>query len=430
MTERSTVSGRVDVAVVGLGTAGATVAALLAEGGMRVLALDRGPLAEAGARWVNGVPAWMFREAGVALPSGAELRGGGQPFHLVCGMGPSRVVLHDSGVLEVDMRHLVARLQSRATAAGAQLRGGVRVTGLSGTSLQTSEGEIEATTVIDASGLGGAGLLPRSAPGAKHLCVAAQGVYEVADQDAGRDYMERHGVRPGDTLCFTGIEGGYSILNVRLHGGEVSVLTGSIPGLGHASGREILERFVNEEPWVGSRRFGGSRAIPLSRPVDQLVHQNVALLGDAARQVFTVHGSGIGLGMIAAKTLAETLCAGEPLQRYRARWMRSYGALQATYEVFRRFSASLTEDEIRALVDAGLMNARSAGPTLQQRWPAVDPLAWAQSAVGAVRVPRLAARLARVGLDMAFVRALYARHPEEAREVEDWARRVERRLPL
>ena len=329
----------VDVAVIGLGTAGAAVAAFLAEGGMRVAALDRRPPGEAGARWVNGVPAWMFQEAGVSLPEAPELRGAGQPFHLVCGMGPSRVTLRDTGVLEVDMRHLVARLQERAQRAGARLLGEVTVTRYEGGVLETSEGPLEAAYVIDASGLGGAGLMTSTSPGPEHLCAAAQGVYEVEDLEAAQAYMTRHRVEPGDTLCFTGIAGGFSILNVRLHNGRLSALTGSIPGLGFPSGKAIMDRFVADHSWVGARVFGGSRAIPLSRPVDRLVEGNVALLGDAARQVFTVHGSGIGIGMIAARTLADTLLSGEPLDTYGVRWMRGLGALQGTYEVFRRFSA-------------------------------------------------------------------------------------------
>jgi flavin-dependent dehydrogenase len=419
-----------DVAVVGLGTAGAAVAAFLAEGGLSVVALDRRPLTEAGARWVNGVPAWMFDQARVAPPVAPELRGGGHPFHLVCGHGPERVVLGDTGVLEVDMRLLVSRLQERARVAGARLLGEVRVLSREGDLLETSAGTLRATHVIDASGLGGSGLLPASGPAPKHVCAAAQAVHEVTDLGAAQAYMARHEIAPGETLCFTGIAGGFSILNLRLHGDSLSILTGSIPALGHPAGKSILDTFVESEPWVGERVFGGARAIPLSRPVDRIVEGSVALLGDSARQVFTVHGSGIGIGLVAARVLADTLCAGEPLESYRVKWMRSYGALQATYEVFRRFSAELTVEEIRALVEAGLMNAKTAGPTLAQRWPAVDPSGWLKSGLGALKVPALGARLAGVGARMALVRALYAIHPRDPKRVASWARRVERALPL
>jgi flavin-dependent dehydrogenase len=418
-----------DVAVIGLGTAGAACAAFLAEAGLAVVGLDRRPLDGAGARWVNGVPAWMFDEAGVDRPTGEELRGAGHPFHLVCGAGPTRVVIEDTGVLEVDMRALVARLQDRARAAGAILIAETRVEGHEGDVLRTSGGDIRATTIVDASGVGGAGLLPSSAPAAVHVCAAAQAVHQVVDEAAASAFADRHRVRRGETLCFTGIAGGFSILNVRIQGDTVSILTGSIPALGHPSGKAMLDRFVKEQQWIGEAHFGGARAIPLSRPVDLLVQGSVALLGDAARQVFTVHGSGIGLGMLAARTLAHTLAAGEPLDAYRVRWMRTYGALQGTYEVFRRFSATLQIEDIRTLIEAGLMNARTASPTMAQRWPTFDPRALITGARGAWSAPRLASRLGIVGARMAAVRAIYGAHPRDPSKVGRWSRHLDRLLP-
>jgi hypothetical protein len=191
----------------------------------------------------------------------------------------------------------------------------------------------------------------------------------------------------------------------------------------------MLDRFVKEQQWIGEAHFGGARAIPLSRPVDLLVQGSVALLGDAARQVFTVHGSGIGLGMLAARTLADTLAAGEPLDAYRVRWMRTYGALQGTYEVFRRFSATLQIEDIRTLIEAGLINARTASPTMAQRWPTFDPTALITGARGAWSAPRLASRLGIVGARMAAVRAIYGAHPRDPSKVGRWSRHLDRLLP-
>jgi glycine/D-amino acid oxidase-like deaminating enzyme len=77
-----------DVAVVGAGTAGAAVAAFAAERGLSVVCIERRALADAGARWVNGVAGWMFDEAGLARPSGDELIAEGGAFHLIAGFGP------------------------------------------------------------------------------------------------------------------------------------------------------------------------------------------------------------------------------------------------------------------------------------------------------------------------------------------------------
>src|SRR5687768_10240773 len=119
---------------------------------MKVLCVERRPLEEAGARWVNGVPGWMFDASEIPRPRGDELIGTGHPFHLVAGYGPERVVLRDLDLLEVDMRLLVARLQQMARDAGAELRGGVRVRKFDGTRLDTADGEIRAKHYVDASG--------------------------------------------------------------------------------------------------------------------------------------------------------------------------------------------------------------------------------------------------------------------------------------
>ena len=54
-----------DVAIIGLGTAGSALAFQCARVGLRVLGVDARTFDEAGARWVNGVPAWTFDAASV-----------------------------------------------------------------------------------------------------------------------------------------------------------------------------------------------------------------------------------------------------------------------------------------------------------------------------------------------------------------------------
>ncbi|GEM_PF-3072987 len=155
-------SGAWDVVVIGAGTAGAAAGLHCARQGLRTLVLDRGDLDTAGARWVNGVARAAFLEADVGVPEPPELRGEGEPMHLVAGWdGPLMAVDHD--VLEVDMRLLGARLRAMAREAGAELRGGVAVRGWHDRDagrLDTSAGPLEAQYVVDASGLKSVGLTP------------------------------------------------------------------------------------------------------------------------------------------------------------------------------------------------------------------------------------------------------------------------------
>jgi flavin-dependent dehydrogenase len=415
-----------DVIVIGAGTAGAAAAALCARHGMRTVCVEHSLLAEAGARWVNGVPAWSFDVAGFPAPEGAELLGAGGPFHLVAGYGPRRIVIEDHGVLEVDMRALVARLQRAALEAGAELREGIRVTGWDGSRLQTDAGPMAARFVIDASGLTGARLLdpPRVAP--KDLCAAAQQVHRIADAAAARAFFAQHETPLGQVLCFAGIAGGYSILNLRADRDHVSFLTGSIPALGHPSGKAILDDFVHRHAWVGERLYGGARVIPLRRPFDRLAAGPIAAIGDAGSQVFPAHGSGIGAGMVAARMLADELALGGTPHTWAVTWQRKFGGLYAAYDLFRRFSSTLSPADLERLMTSGLMDPVMARAAMAQELPRLDLRAAARKALALPRAPRLAVRMSGVLARMAAVLALYKRYPAEPARLPAWSRRVAR----
>ena len=418
----------VDVAIVGAGTAGAGAAWQCARRGMSVVCLDSRPLDEAGARWINGVPRWQFDAAEIPQPQGAELFGDDPPFHLVAGWGPDRVVLDGRGVVEVDMRELVARLQMLAREAGAELRGGVRVNGIDRNTLQTSSGPVRADVIVDASGIPGARLAPRPAVAREHVCAAAQAVHEVRDHRAALEFFAKHEVSEGTVLCFAGVAGGYSIINVRLHDGGLSILTGTIPAEGHPSGRALLDRFVAEHPWIGPARFGGSRAIPIRRPFDRLVHGSVALLGDAASQVFSAHGSGIGIGLIAGHTLAEALSAGHGIAGYERRFLREHGGLLAAYDIFRRFSQHLPVTTLAELMRVGWVDANATLAGTAQRWPTLDPSTFGTKLSALTHAPQQAIELARIGARMAEVAALYRVYPgsDAGAPAKLWSRAVAR----
>jgi menaquinone-9 beta-reductase len=417
----------VDVAVVGAGTAGAAAAAFCAAAGLDTLCVDRGPLDGAGAHWVNGVPGWAFDRAGLARPTGAEHRGGDLPFHLVAGWGPARIVIEDHGVLEVDMRHLVARLQTLARQRGARLVADTAVHGVDGDRLETSRGSVRARWIVDAAGLAGPRLLGQPSVAPRHLCAAAQQVRAITDRAGAAAFFAAHRVPPGQVLCFAGVAGGFSILNVRAEGDHVSLLTGSVPSDGHPSGKAILETFAREQAWIGAPLFGGARAIPLRRPFDRLTDGRVALLGDAAAQVFPAHGSGIAAGILAARTLADTLGTGGSLHDYAATWQRTWGGLLASYDLFRRFSQGLSVAELTRMMERGLLDPALARFGMMQRPPRLPGLATLPGKAAALaREPALAARLLDVAARMVAVRALYARYPRDPRRLGTWSRQVAR----
>lgn len=430
-----------DVAIVGAGATGAACAAFLAEAGLRVACLERRRLAEAGARWVNGVPRAAFARAGVAVSEGEEHRGGPDPFHVVVadalGSGaplerPAALTIPEHDVIHVDMRLLVARLQARARAAGAQLREGVAVQSWrSDGSLDTTSGPVRARFFVDASGLTGARLLGQAAVPRVELCAAAQEVREVIDPEAAVRFLARVGAHPGEPIGFLGVAGGYSVLNVHVAHDlrTVGVLTGSLPALGYPSGKDILDHFVAAHAWVGPARFGGSAAIPLRRPYDRLADERVALLGDAGCQVFPAHGSGVGAGLIAARALADVIISGRPLRDYEVAWQREHGALMASFDVMRRWSQALDGAGVARMMALGLAEPSLMLAGLNQELPQVTLPTLAKLGPTMLRALRVDAALTTsllaAGARSRLVHALYARYPRDPRLVPSWSRAVD-----
>ncbi|MEY3012754.1 MAG: hypothetical protein RIT45_1489 [Pseudomonadota bacterium] len=429
---------RFDAIIVGAGSAGSAAAWQIARRGLRVAVLDARGLDDAGARWVNGVPPWMFEHAGLALPQGEELRSApGAGFVMADASATHRVDMRPSPVLAVDMRALNARIRGLAAQAGAQFREHRRVrdVDLEGgrvRAVRTAEGErFVADLFVDAAGL--AGVLRDVVPDLRafapdiarsDLCSAAQQVHAVADRAALRRFLERHRLQPGDAFSRVGVAGGFSTVMMQTSADleHIEILTGAVATAGVPTGRALLDDAVARHPFVGARLFGGAGVIPLRRSWDRLGAGGVMLLGDAACQVFPAHGSGVGPGLVAAMHLGAAIDhvahrGGDPgddavLWDATARYQRDIGAVAAAYDVFRRYTANLSAADQAAVIAAGMMTEDSARAGLAQQMPLTDPSALLGTLSGALRVPRLALRLGPAVARMQAVFAAYRRYPQ------------------
>lgn len=417
-----------DVVVVGGGSTGAAAARACALRGLRVVMLDRRPLEEAGATWVNTIAGWQYDEAGVERSTAPERIGGGGPSLLIAGFGPTRVRLPPDDLIEADMRLLIKRLQREAVDAGAELFGGVRVgsvqDGAADAVVRTSRGSVRCRWVVDASGLAGRVGPPKPVVGPEHLCVAAQEVRQVADQAGLREYFAKHGATPEDTLSFTAMHGGFSLIAVRTHGDQLALLMGSVPGEGVPSGRQMLERFAHQHAWVGERVFGGAAAIPLRRSFDQLAVGRVARIGDAGCQVFPAHGSGVGPSLIAARMLADALADGRGAHGYGVQWQRAWGGHHAAHDLFRRFSQAQDAEELARMMTLGLLDAETAAAGVAQRSPQLPLRRVPAKLRGMLQAPELARRVVQLAAKMAAVHALYAAYPSQPALLPAWSRAI------
>ncbi len=390
-----------------------------------------------GAHWVNGVEARLFGDLGLGEPTAPVVHHIPTLFHLEADDG-SRVTCESVPLVDVDMGPLNRDLLARAEAAGADLRFGSRFQSLlfdgeavTGCALSHEGGrdEIRAALTVDASGYDS--VVRRALPehlvdnrpyGVPDTCVALQHVREIADPAAARRFLDENRLRPGETLSWAGVRGGFSILNVNvdLEHGEVSFLTGAMMNHGQQAAVDVLEQGLERTGFAGAKKFGGGGLIPVRRAFDRLVGDGWALLGNSASQVFPAHGSGVAAGMRAAMmlacTAAEALANGgadkASLWPYAALYQRTRGALCASHEWIRRLSETLTPAETALLFSVQAIDARSATRSLACESVKLSPRSLFGCARAAARNPGLVSRLIGAGTRVQRTLSHYERYPE------------------
>jgi len=136
-------------------------------------------------------------------------------------------------------------------------------------------------------------------------------------------------------------------------------------GLGVAKGsanpREKFESLVKSyEPMRGSNVIhAGGGVVPTRRPMSSMVWNGIMFIGDAGFTVNPIHGGGIGSSMLAGRiagevsshaiTKGDTSLSG--LWGLNPRYMKGYGAKQASLDVFRIF---LIQGATNELIDYGM----------------------------------------------------------------------------
>ncbi len=435
-----------DVVVLGAGTAGAAAAYQFARRGRRTALVDAKPFAASGARWVNGVAPWMFEAADIAPPEAPELRAAGGRTAMYSRDFRRLQTIAPNPMWSCDMRHLVQRLHQLAADAGVTPLPRRRVVAVECDGARpraiTLDGErglrLKADLFVDAAGWRG-GLRPH-VPALRaitpevvddDLCVAVQRVHRIADVSGLQRFLDRCGAEPHDTLTLAGLDGGFStvVLGFDLEAGEVDVLAGNIADGRRRNPLRMVDDLLAGERWLGEVVFGGGGLIPLRRPYDRFALPGIALIGNAACQVFPAHGSGIGAGMIAARQLAETTTAHADLGSAAALWdyqrtfMRSLGAVHAAYDVFRRMSQSLTTEEAQELLGSGMLVESGSRAAIEHRMPDLAIADLLQIGRAALRRPAIAWRFAPAVARMRLVHAHYRRYPDdfEATRFERWA---------
>jgi len=138
--------------------------------------------------------------------------------------------------------------------------------------------------------------------------------------------------------------------------GKVNVGLGVQAKENSPSPKAQLYRYVlsNEIFRKSSTIDSGGGFVPTRRPMDSLVSNGVMLLGDAACLVNPIHGGGIGPSMLSGKlatevaidALSNSLPSIKNLWEYNRKYMKEYGAKQASLDIFRIFLQSINDDDL------------------------------------------------------------------------------------
>jgi len=326
-----------DIIVVGAGPVGAIAAEHAALQGASVLLLDKKKEVGVPVRCGEGLLGSVLEELDIPM----ERRWVCAEVNKIEAHSPSGSVIQIkvpfTGYI-LDRRLFDRTLASRAEKAGAKLRMDAQVTSL----LRDGEGivgvvvgddEIRSKVVIGADGVEGrvgrwAKMTTHLAPADIGSCVQYHVEGMEVDTNKAEFYWGSRYVPSGYAWVFPKGEDRANVGIGVIGGPDVDL-------------RRCLDRFIEFRGPGGrtSRYIAG--CVPLSRPLERSVKDNVVLVGDAARQVNPVGGGGLVFGMISGRIAGEV--AGgvvseggqmEQLQRYDAMWKkRFYKYLVRSYKM-------------------------------------------------------------------------------------------------
>ena len=171
-------------------------------------------------------------------------------------------------------------------------------------------------------------LITKTAEYTADIIVGADGVYSVVSNSFAV-FQPNRDVCPCSLVIANGnfeqelielwfenrFPGGYFWLFPKTASGEANIGVGM---RGPKNIRQTLDRVLielqNKYNFTVVQKSGG--AVPLGGLKSKIVHEHLALVGDAAGMVFPTNGGGTGLAMMAGKWLGETIAANKPLLEY------------------------------------------------------------------------------------------------------------------
>jgi geranylgeranyl reductase family protein len=358
-----------DVIVVGAGTAGCLAAKTTAEAGLKVCLVERKRREEIGEKICgDALGEHHLKTLGLEKPQGGELEKRIEGIKIFSPDSETVFTIkHEDFVGYLLNRRLFGQWLLRKTLdKGTILLDSTLcleptvekgcVTGISTRDLRTGKTvQVKGKVVADASGF--MGVVRRKLP--EEMGIET----EIANEDVEACYREiRQLKQEAEETKFCEIylnqevtPGGYTWIfnksSARVNVGLGICMRGSFPNPKEQAYRYILTKPMFEGSLLLN---GGAWYDPTRRPLDNMVGNGVAILGDAASLVNPIHGGGIGPSMLsgfyAGKTIVEALEKDDVSQNalwpYNCRYMETYGTKQAGLDVFRMLLIGSRDEEL------------------------------------------------------------------------------------
>lgn len=358
-----------DVIVVGAGTAGCLAAKTTAEAGLKVCLIERKRREEIGEKICgDALGEHHLKELGLEKPRGGELEKRIEGIKIFSpDLETVFTVKHEDFVGYLLNRRLFGQwLLKMALDEGATLLDNTLclepiiertfVTGVSVKNLERRKvTKLKGKVVLDASGF--LAVIRRKLP--KEFGIEN----EIAKEDVEACYREIRQLKQETKdskyceiyLNQKATPGGYAWIfpkaGAKVNAGLGVCMRGDFPNPKTQFYRHILKKPIFEGSLLLS---GGAWYDPTRRPLDNMVGNGVAILGDAACLVNPIHGGGIGpsmlSGYLAGKTVVEAFEVGDFSQKslwpYNLRYMEKYGAKQAGLDVFRILLLHCSDEDL------------------------------------------------------------------------------------
>ena len=344
--------------VVGAGTAGCLAAKTTAEAGLKVCLVERKKSEEIGEKICgDALGEHHLKALGLEKPRGGELEKRIEGIKIYSpDLQTVFTIEHEDFVGYLLNRHLFGQwLLRKALDEGSSLLDSKQclkpvvekhyVTGVVVKDLKTGKDvRLKGKVVVDASGF--VGVVRKKLP--EELGIEN----DVANEDVEACYREIRQLRQeteNTKYCEIYLNqevspGGYSWIfpkgGARVNAGLGICMRGEFPNPKNQFYNHVLARPMFEGSLLLN---GGAWYDPTRRPLDNMVGNGVAIIGDAACLVNPIHGGGIGPSMLSGHLLGKTIVEAfgnddfskKALWPYNCRYKEMYGTKQASLDIFR-----------------------------------------------------------------------------------------------